>query len=119
MVHKFMSYFGVPLNGSFTIERTFVIFIVFHLRSKILFICFIFNRKSYEICLNRIFISTSLNLSSYFKHGELVRSPLLLNCFIHYDTLWRRYKLVACANHDQSFMRNYMCFSFHSSFKWS
>ncbi|KAJ0870315.1 hypothetical protein HanRHA438_Chr11g0498991 [Helianthus annuus] len=47
MVHKFMSYFGVPLNGSFTIERTFCdiycfssslenIIYLFHFQLKIL-----------------------------------------------------------------------------------
>ncbi|KAJ0615153.1 hypothetical protein HanIR_Chr02g0070771 [Helianthus annuus] len=33
----------------------------------------------------------------------LVQSPLLLNYFVHYDTLWCRYKLVAWANHDRAF----------------
>ncbi|KAJ0946148.1 hypothetical protein HanRHA438_Chr01g0000801 [Helianthus annuus] len=44
-----------------------------------------------------------MNLSFDFKHGELVCSPLLLNYFNHYDTLWCRYKLVAWANHDRVF----------------
>ncbi|KAM0009770.1 hypothetical protein Hdeb2414_s0086g00785041 [Helianthus debilis subsp. tardiflorus] len=70
MVHKFMSYFGVPLNGSFAIEQTFVIFIVFHLRSKTLFISFIFNRKSYEICLKQTFGSTSLDLHLISNIGD-------------------------------------------------
>ncbi|KAJ0615271.1 hypothetical protein HanIR_Chr02g0072221 [Helianthus annuus] len=67
MVHKFMSYFGVPLNGSFAIEQTFVIFIVFHLCSKTLFIYSIFSCRSDENCLKQIFKFTSLNFSLDFK----------------------------------------------------
>ncbi|KAJ0871916.1 hypothetical protein HanRHA438_Chr11g0517911 [Helianthus annuus] len=37
MVHKFMSYFGVPLHGSFSIDRTFCDIHCF----------FIFDRKHY------------------------------------------------------------------------
>ncbi|KAJ0433923.1 hypothetical protein HanIR_Chr17g0875611 [Helianthus annuus] len=48
MIHKFMSYFSVSLNGSYNINRAFrniYCFIIFN--RKTLFNCFNFNRKSY------------------------------------------------------------------------
>lgn len=119
MVHKFMSYFGVPLNDSFNIDQTSCdihyfhssieknVIPLFHFQLKILWGLFETNIQIY-------FVEPSVE----FNHGELVWSPLLLKYFNHYDTLWYRYKLVAWANHNRAFHAKHRWYLFDHRYYW-
>ena len=116
---KFISYSGVPPNGPFNIDRL----------SYDIHCFFVFDRKHYFF---DVAFSTENSMMSFetnfqipftahsfdFKHGEIVWSPLLLDCLNHYDTLWCWYKLVAWANHDRSFHAKHRWYLFDHRYYW-